>query len=104
MSTFTIVRSPLKYRIWKRINEVSQKKLLKFQDLMIDVTNILVPTPSSMIIKFTVVNTGKRYELMLQGKYAEIYKETQDGEPIKPERVNAEIVIRSNMHCAFEIN
>lgn len=95
--------SPIRWRFWKWLNNLSNNKIKKYQDLVIDVTNILLPTPSTMIIKFTIVNTGKKYELINQGKFSELYKKQSDGEPIIND-VNCDIIINNNFNSAYEIN
>ena len=104
MSTFTITGSPLRYKFWKKRMEKAQQMMLKYQNTVIDVTTVIVPTPSTMIIKFSVTNTGKKYELVMQGSYAPLYKKFQDGEAISPDKINAEVVIRAEFENAYEIN
>lgn len=104
MSTFTITGSPFRYRVWSKILKKAQRKVRKYQDTTVDISTVVVPTPSTMIIKFAVTNTGKKYELVLQGSYAEQYKRAQDGEAINPDAINAEIVVRAEFDRAYEIN
>ena len=104
MSTFTITGSPFRHKIWSKILEKSQRMVRRYQDTTVDITTVVVPTPSTLIIKFSVTNTGKKYELVLQGTYAGLYKKYQDGEAINPSKINAEIVIRADFDNAYEIN
>lgn len=101
--TFTIKGNPRIYSIWKKINDISAKRLRKNGDLVIDVNSISLPTPSSLLIKFTKVNTGKKYELVFQGKYSEIYKKVSDGFEVSA-LVHAKQLISDNITKAFEIN
>jgi hypothetical protein len=100
----TIPGKPLLYSFWKKINEYSYRCVKKCEDKSIDISSILLPTSSTMIIKFTVLNTGKKYELVIQGKYSEYYKKVQEGEHISPDSVNAQLLVRSFIHEAYEIN
>lgn len=101
--SITIKRSRIRWRFWKWLNTLSTNKIKKYQDLVIDVTNVLLPTPSTMIIKFTIVNTGKKYELINQGRFSELYKKQSDGEQIIND-VNCDIIINDKFNNAHEIN
>lgn len=99
----TIKGSPIRWRFWKWLNNLSTNKMKKHQDLVIDVTNILLPTPSTMIIKFTIVNTGKKYELINQGRFSELYKKQSEGESISND-ANCDVIINNSFKNAYEIN
>lgn len=104
MSTFTITGSPLRHKFWVSRLQKAQNMIKKYQDTIVDISSVVVPTPSSMIIKFSVTNTGKKYELVIQGSYADQYKKVQEGEAITPESINAESIIRNEFTSAYEIN
>lgn len=104
MSSFKIVNNPMKYKIWKWINKISAEKVKKYQDITIDVSNVILATPSTMIIKFTVVNTGKKYELANQGKFAELYRKQDEEGSIDINSINTELIIRDLIKGAYEIN
>lgn len=104
MTQFTIQGNSWKYRKWKRRLDIAQRKVREYEDTVVDITTVLFPTPSLMVIKFTTTNNGNKYELTVQGKYASFYKEAQDGIEIQPEKVNAVVLINTRFDEAFQTN
>lgn len=104
MTTFKIEGNNLKYKFWKRRLEKAQRKVRQYEDTVVDISSVLFPTPSLMVIKFTTTNNGNRYELVTQGKYAPQYKKAADGNEITAAEVNAQAIIMNNLDEAFQIN
>lgn len=104
MTTFRMKGNSFLFSIWKRRLEKAQRMVKKYEDTVVDITTILVPTPSSIIIKFTTTNNGNKYELTLQGKYASLYKKVAEGIEISSVDINAEGIITNRLEEAFQIN
>jgi hypothetical protein len=106
MASFKITGQPLFHRYWTRRLEKAQKKIKKYEDTTIDISNVLLPTPSTMIIKFTNLNKNKKFELVLQGNFSEVFKKVRESEDgiITSDFVNAEEIIRQKISEAYIIN
>ena len=104
MTTFRMEGNQFLFSLWKRRLEKAQRMVKKYEDTVVDITTILVPTPSMMVIKFTTTNNGNKYELVIQGKYAKQYKETSEGLEVAPSSINAQAIIMNRLDEAFQIN
>ena len=105
MATFKITGKPFLYKIWQKRLEKAQRKTRTYEDTTIDISSIVLPTPSTMIIKFTNLNKKLKYELVIQGNYGELYKKkVEEDVTINPEEVNAEAIIRQQIADAYVIN
>ena len=104
MSTFTIEGNNLKYKFWKNRLKRAQRKVRQSEDTIVDISNIICPTPSLIVIKFTTTNNGNKYELVIQGKYGDLYKKASKGDTIVVEDINAQEIITNNLNEAFQIN
>lgn len=105
MASFKITGSPFLYKIWQKRLEKATAKVRRYEDTTIDIASVLLPTPSTMIIKFVNLNKKVKYELVVQGNYGELYKKkVEENASITPEDVNAEMIIRQSIHNAYSIN
>jgi len=105
MASFKITGSPFLHRIWQKRLEKATTKVRRYEDITIDIASVLLPTPSTMIIKFVNLNKKVKYELVVQGNYGELYKKkVEENASITPEDVNAEMIIRQQIHNAYSIN
>ena len=54
--------------------------------------------------KFTNLNKNKKFELVIQGNYSKLYKETKDLDLMNVQDINVEEIIRSRISEAYIIN
>jgi len=104
MSTFTIRGNKIFHKFWTKINNISQKRVRRYQDNIVDITAVSLPTPFTMVIKFTITNTGNKFELLQQGQFQGLFRKVQDGETIVPEEHGIEHIIRSEFKYAYKVN
>jgi len=100
---FMIQGNKFSYKLFKWGFEFCKKKIKKHENKTIDITSIKFPSAFSMVIRFSIVNTNEKFEIVLQGYFQEAYKYFEEtGKLI--ETINAEVLIRQNLREAFKIN
>jgi hypothetical protein len=104
MSTIKITGNPIRHRIWKYLLEKSQTSIKAHENTVIDITSVNMYTPSLIVIKFLISNTGKKYELIFQGKYSETYKKITTGGEALEDLLDTKMMVRTGWENAFEIN
>jgi hypothetical protein len=105
---FTLSGSTIKVWFYKKIKEFvncikswSEKKIQKHEDKTIDIILVKFPSPFSMLIKYKVLNTGDKYEIVIQGYFQDAYKKYKETGEVDN---NVSLIINSEHKNAFKIN
>lgn len=96
---FKILGSPGWNRFWKWVNKISQRKIKKTEDSVVDVKSVSFPSAYCILIRYEVINEASKYEIVMQGNYVTQYKAWKEQEEttwgILDDR-EVEIIIRTN--------
>lgn len=110
MNQFEVVGNPFWYKwyegVLKRLNkriERATKKMKKYENLVINPISVKFPTANCVIIKYEVINTKKKYEIVHQHSFASQYKYVSENDGKLPPDFDVEMSIRALMNCAYEI-
>jgi hypothetical protein len=100
MEQFTLQGSSLPHRLYSRILAFAQARVRKYEDKVVDVVSVKLPSAFCMVIRFTILNKNEKYEIVLQGQFQSAYKQQEEGKPVE---YNTEILIRENLKDAYKI-
>jgi hypothetical protein len=91
---------PLLHRLGKSLNNIGTKMMNKHKQLMITNPTFKIANPFTLIISFTVEGTDK-YQLVIQGDYKKLYKETGENTSEISDR-ELFIIIGENQYMWFK--
>jgi hypothetical protein len=104
----TLSGSSLKVWLYQKIRNFanwvkswSEIKIQKHEDQIIDVILVKFPSPFSMLIKYKVINTGNKYEILIQGHFQEAYKKFKETGEINK---NVNLIIAEEHKNSYKIN
>lgn len=69
----------LTFKFWGKVEQFAKKMKTKHQSKTVEIINVNLPTPHTIIFKYKIVETGFKYELALQGDYRDFYKNKSEG-------------------------
>lgn len=77
-STLRVGGKPLKYKIGQLLNKWGKKIMDNSKELLVTNPTYKIANPFTLIVSFTVESTDK-YQIVIQGDYKKVYKESDDG-------------------------
>lgn len=93
------------YGFWNWVLATAQKKIKKTEDKTINVISVTFPSAFCLLVRYEVINDGKKYEIVLQGDYQDAYKQWKDSEETEiPEAVKVEWMITENHQAAKQVS
>lgn len=92
------------HSFWNWILKIAQKKVKVTEDKTINIISVTFPSAFCMLIRYEILNDGRKYEIVLQGEYQDAYKQWKESEePIIPEGVMIEHIIKNNHTNAKQV-
>lgn len=89
------------YGFWNWLSKLAQKKIKMTEDKTINVISVTFPSAFCLLIRYEVINDGKKYEIVLQGDYQEAYKAWKESDEVEiPDSVKVEYMIMANHSIA----
>ena len=94
-----------KLKLWNWLLKISQKKVKKYEQDIVNVISVNFPSAFCLIIRYEIINEGCKYEIVSQGDYSEIYKKWKESEEtIIPENVKVEYIIKEKHKVSQQNN
>lgn len=94
---FKIEGKKVAFSFWNWLYKLSQKKIKKTEDKTINLISVVFPSAFCLLIRYEVINDGRKYEIALQGDYQDAYKTWKESDENEtPDAVNVEWIIKEN--------
>lgn len=96
---FKIMGNPGQNRFWKWVNRISQRKVKKTEDSVVDVKSVSFPSAYCILIRYEIINESSKYEIVIQGNYVAQYKAWKESGEVNLGILDdreVEILIRTN--------
>jgi hypothetical protein len=91
---FKIKGKKSKHKFWSWIFKMAQKKVKESEEKVVNVISVTFPSAFCMLIRYEIINEGKKYEIVTQGDYQEVYKKWKESEETEvSETINVEALI-----------
>lgn len=90
---FTIQGKTNRYKFWTWLAKIVQKKIKKFEPKTVNVISTTFPSAFSLLIRYEIINSSKKYEIILQGDFKKQFKEWKENQELDAPSINAESII-----------
>lgn len=93
----------LTYNFWNRIHKFISKKVKSTESKTIDVISTTLPSAFCLIIRYKILNSNEKYELIIQGNFSDTYKRIKDDETLIEKLINYEEIIINNINKSYKL-
>lgn len=92
---FKMKGKKIRHIFWSWILKKAQNKVKATEEKTINVVSVNFPSAFCMLIRYEIINTGHKYEIVMQGEYQEQYRAWKESEEKEiPESVKVEWIIK----------
>lgn len=101
---FKIKGKKRRHLLWGWILKMAQKKVKATEEKVVNLISVTFPSAFCMLIRYEILNDGRKYEIVMQGDYQDVYKQWKESEEQTiPDNVMVEHIIRDNYKDAKQV-
>jgi hypothetical protein len=92
------------YSFWSWVLKKAQRKVKETEEKTVNLISVNFPSAFCMLIRYEIINTGQKYEIVMQGDYQDQYRSWKESEEKEiPEAVKVEWIITENHANAKQV-
>ena len=92
------------YSFWSWVLKKAQRKVKENEEKIVNLISVNFPSAFCMLIRYEIINTGQKYEIVMQGDYQDQYRSWKESEEKEiPEAVRVEWLITENHANAKQV-
>jgi len=92
------------YSFWSWVLKKAQRKVKETEAKTVNLISVTFPSAFCMMIRYEIINTGHKYEIVIQGDYQDQYRAWKESEEQEiPEAVIVELLITENHANAKQV-
>ena len=92
------------YSFWSWVLKKAQRKVKETEEKTVNLISVNFPSAFCMLIRYEIINTGQKYEIVMQGDYQDQYRAWKESEEQEiPESVRVEWLITENHANAKQV-
>ena len=92
------------YSFWSWVLKKAQRKVKENEEKIVNLISVNFPSAFCMLIRYEIINTGQKYEIVMQGDYQDQYRSWKESEEKEiPEAVRVEWLIIENHANAKQV-
>jgi hypothetical protein len=92
------------YSFWSWVLKKAQRKVKETEEKTVNLISVNFPSAFCMLIRYEIINTGQKYEIVMQGDYQDQYRSWKESEEKEiPEAVRVEWLITENHANAKQV-